>query len=218
MPLLRRELMRHNLPVKKRKCDSQAKISAEILFCDAVTNTELTCLEIENMEKELDEAKKKIEEYKAEFSDLKQKQHLRLSNIQDGHEKVKFYMGFYSCAALMIFFNFLGRGSSKLNYWGSTKFEAKTAKGRKRTLEEFFLVLVRLRLGLFEQDLAYRFALSRCTVSRIINTWIDFIYLQFKQIPLWIPKDLTLLNTPKFFEDKYPFTRVIIDVTVIFVE
>ena len=102
----------------------------------------------------------------------------------------------------MICFNFLGKRSSKLNYWGSTTFEAKTAKGHERILlplEVFFLVLVRLRLGLFEQDLAYRFAVSQSTVSRIINTWINFIYLQFKQIPLWIPKDL---NMPKCFKDK----------------
>lgn len=218
-PPPRRELLRHDLPVKKRKCNSEAE--SEILYCDAQTNTELTWLEIEDMEKELDATKKEIEEYKAECSALKQKQHLRLSNIQEDDEKVRFYTGFPSYAVLMICFNFLGKGSSKLNYWGSTKFEAKTAKGRKRVLlplEEFFLVLVRLRLGLFEQDLAYRFSVSQSTVSRIINTWINFIYLQFKQIPLWIPQDLTLLNMPKCFKDKYPFTRVIIDATEVFVE
>ena len=39
------------------------------------------------------------------------------------------------------------------------------SRGRK-------LVLVRLRLGLFEQDLAYRFGVSQSTISRIIITWI----------------------------------------------
>ena len=54
-------------------------------------------------------------------------------------------------------------------------------------LEECFLVLVCLRLGLFEQDLAYHFAVSQSTVSRIAITWINFLYLQFKQLPLWPP-------------------------------
>ena len=48
---------------------------------------------------------------------------------------------------------FLGDTSSKLNYWGTSSAETKTSKGCKRALpplEEFFLVLVRLRLGLFE--------------------------------------------------------------------
>ena len=75
-----------------------------------------------------------------------------------------------------------------------------------------------LRLGLFEQDLAYSFAVSQSTVSCIINTCINFIYLQLKQIPLWIPWDLTLLNVPQCFKDKYPFTRVIIDATEVFIE
>ena len=79
-------------------------------------------------------------------------------------------------------------------------------------------MLVRLRLGLLEQDLAYHFGVSQSTVSRIINTWINFIYLQLKQIPLWIPRDLTQLNMPRCFKDKYPFTRVIIDATEVFVE
>ena len=221
VPPPRRELVRHDLPVKKRKCDSEVETSSDILYCDAQTNTELTWLEIKDMEEELHATKKEIEEYKAEYSILKQKQHLRLSNIQEDDEKVRFYTGFSSYAALMVCFNFLGKGSSKLNYWGSTMFEDKTDKGRKRALlplEEFFLVLVRLRLGLLEQDLAYRFGVSQSTVSRIINTWINFIYLQLKQIPLWIPRDLTQLNMPRCFKDKYPFTRVIIDATEVYVE
>ena len=215
VPPPRRELVRHDLPAKKRKDDGE--VESKVVYCDAQTNTELTWLEIEDMKKELDATKKELEECNV----LKQKQHLRLSNIQDNDEKVRFYTGFPSYAALMICFNFLGKGSSKLNYWGSTKSDAKTDKDRKRALlplEEFFLVLVRLRLGLLEQDLAYRFAVSQSTVSRIINTWINFIYLQFKQIPLWIPRDLTLLNMPQCFKDKYPFTRVIIDATEVFVE
>ena len=140
VPPPRRELVRHDLPVKKRKCYGEVETSSDILYCDAQTNTELTWLEIEDMEEELHATKKEIEEYKAECSILKQKQHLRLSNVQEDDEKVRFYTGFSSYAALMVCFNFLGKGSSKLNYWGSTMFEAKTDKGRKRALlplEEF---------------------------------------------------------------------------------
>ena len=44
------------------------------------------------------------------------------------------------------------------------------------------------------------------------------MYLQFKQIPLWPPRALTLSNMPKLFKDKYPMTHVIINATEIFVE
>ena len=85
-------------------------------------------------------------------------------------------------------------------------------------MDEFFLLLIRLRLGLFEQDIAYRFDISQSTVSRIIMTWTNLLYHQLKQIPLWPPKALTISNMPKIFLDKYPSTRVIIDATEIFIE
>ena len=97
----------------------------------------------------------------------------------------------------------------------------KSNTGRKRILppmEEFFLVLVRLRLGLLEDDLAYRFGVSQSTVSRIIITWINFLYLQLKQIPLWSPKALVMSYMPKEFKEKYPSTRVVIDATEVFIE
>ena len=85
--------------------------------------------------------------------------------------------------------------------------------------DEFFLVLVRLRLGVMEQDLADRFEISQSTTSRIICTWIYFLYLKFKEIPLWPPRDLVLANMLRQFKEKYPWpsTRVIIDATEIFI-
>ena len=78
--------------------------------------------------------------------------------------------------------------------------------------------MVRLHLGLFEQDIAYRFRVSQSTISRIAITWINLLYLQFKQIPLWPPKALSVSNMPKEFQKKYPSTRVVIDATEIYVE
>lgn len=68
-----------------------------------------------------------------------------------------------------------------------------------------------------EQDLAHRFEVSQSTVSRIINTWINFLYEEFKEIPLWPPKELVIANMPKQFQRMYPSTRVIIDATEIFI-
>lgn len=85
----------------------------------------------------------------------------------------------------------------------------KTNKGRRKILpplEEFFLILIRLCLGLFEQDLAYRFGISQATVSHIMITWMNFMYMQFKQIPLWPPRELILSNMPTLFKEKYPTT------------
>ena len=85
-------------------------------------------------------------------------------------------------------------------------------------LEEFFMTMLRLRAGLFEQDIVNRFQVSQSTVSRIVCTWINFLYLKLKDIPLWPPRELVQLNMPRQFREKYPSTRVIIDATEIFVE
>ena len=79
-----------------------------------------------------------------------------------------------------------------------------------------FLVLLRFRLGLFEKDLANRFNVSTSTVCRICRTWIRFMNLRFKEIPLWPSKELVNLYMPKCFKD--PSTRVIINATEIFVK
>ena len=86
------------------------------------------------------------------------------------------------------------------------------------TTGRVFLVLVRLRLGLFERDLADRFSTSVSTVSRICITWLNFLNLKLKELPLWPGHDLVKFYLPQVFKDLYPDTRVIIDATEIFIE
>ena len=142
-----------------------------------------------------------------------------IENIANDDPLITFYTGFPSYDSLKVCYEYLGPGVNDLKYWGSNNQDI--GHGRKRLLSnfnEFFLVLVRLRLGLFEKDLANRFNISTSTVCRICRTWIRFMYLRFKEIPLWPSRDLVNLYVPKCFKELYPSTRVIIDATEIFVE
>ena len=150
------------------------------------------------------------------------RQKFRLMNMKDDNyvnSQISFYTGFQSYKALEAFYNFLGPATESLCY---SNVVVSTKKKRHHRLlpplEELFLTLVRLRLGLMEQDLAYRFDLSQPTVSRIIITWINFMYLELKKIPLWPPKEIVQANMPKAFKEKYPRTRVIIDATEIYTD
>ncbi|KAM7312561.1 uncharacterized protein ISCGN_009466 [Ixodes scapularis] len=78
---------------------------------------------------------------------------------------------------------------------------------------QFFLLLVRLRLGLFERDLAYRFRVSKATVSKVCITWISYVYLHLGQLHLWLPREAVDDAMPPAFKDRYPTTRVILDAT-----
>ena len=82
-------------------------------------------------------------------------------------------------------------------------------------IEEFFLVLVCLRLGLFERDLA---GILVPTVSHICITWINFLYWKLKKLLLWPKREMVKSYMPRVFKDLYPTTRVVIDATEVFVE
>ena len=78
--------------------------------------------------------------------------------------------------------------------------------------------MCRLRLGLKEVDLSYRFQVAQSTVSRICNTWIAFLFYKFKEIPLWPTRDTVDHHMPTSFRSMYPKTRCIIDATELFIE
>lgn len=69
-----------------------------------------------------------------------------------------------------------------------------------------------------EKDLAFRFGVLQSTVSRIVMTWTNFIFLELKKIPLWPPKEVITGNMPKQFKDKYPSTRVVINATEVYID
>ena len=97
----------------------------------------------------------------------------------------------------------------------------QTFKPRARALQpidELFLVLIRLRLGLLEQDLAHRFNIGIATVSRICITWIKFLDQQLRPLITWPSRAVIDAHMPAQFKEFYPSTRVIIDCTEIFTE
>ena len=148
------------------------------------------------------------------------KQKFRLMSIKDDATQIMFYTGFRSYQAFEAFYRFLGPAADCLCY-SSDKTVSSKKKRRNRSLpptEELFLTLIRLRVGLMEQDLAYRFNVSQSTVSRTIITWINFMYLELKKIPLWPPKEVVQANMPKAFKEKYQRTRVIIDATEVYID
>ena len=85
-------------------------------------------------------------------------------------------------------------------------------------MEQFFMTLLRLQLGLMEQDLAHRFGVSQSTASRVTTTWINLLYLKLKEILIWMKKECVQFAMPQQFKKQYPSTRVTIDATEIYVE
>lgn len=85
-------------------------------------------------------------------------------------------------------------------------------------IDEMFLFLVQLKLGLFEQDLAHRFQIHMSSVSRKVTTWANYLYFILGGQCIWPSKNEIQNNMPEAFHRLYPTTRVILDCTEIFVQ
>ncbi|KAE8743409.1 hypothetical protein FOCC_FOCC010980 [Frankliniella occidentalis] len=56
--------------------------------------------------------------------------------------------------------------------------------------QEFMVMMMRLRLHLLMEDLAYRFNISQPTVSRIITKWLEVMSLRLKSLIIWPEREI----------------------------
>ena len=85
--------------------------------------------------------------------------------------------------------------------------------GRPRSLtkfQEFIVVLMRLRLGLFEGDLAHRFEVSESTISVIVRTWVKFLRSEFEPLIKMPARDVFRFHSRKIFKKLFPKVALII--------
>ena len=149
-------------------------------------------------------------------------------NIQDSDEDVLFFTGLPSASVFYHLFQYLNPDGKRSNvvYHATAQKRAQrqnvdpgnAAQGRPPNLSqinELFLTLVRLRLNLKEHDLARRFEISLSSVSRVLLTWVNYIYLRLGLLPIW-PDHATMEETmPATFKERYPKTTAILDATEI---
>ena len=75
--------------------------------------------------------------------------------------------------------------------------------------------MIRLKVGLFQKDLALRFGLSEATISRVFTSWINLMYIELKD--LCEMPDCESSEKAKQF-GRFPMVRVILDCTEIYTE
>ena len=91
-------------------------------------------------------------------------------------------------------------------------------QSRLSPCDGLLLTLMRLRLNLRMEDLAYRFDIGSSTASDIFSRYIDLIYVHLKFLIKWPSQEVCRANMPQVFKDLYPRTRSIIDCSEIFIE
>ena len=85
-------------------------------------------------------------------------------------------------------------------------------------IDKFFMYLCHFRSGFPERDLAFRFNVSQSSVSRILTTWCNYLYVMLGSLPIWPSRSVIDSTVPECFQNTYPKTRVILDCTEIKVQ
>ena len=101
---------------------------------------------------------------------------LTIEDIEKDDQKLLFYTGIPNSATYNALFDEIQEDATRQ----TARYGASTEKGRPRHLrlvDEFFMVLMRLRLGLLLEDLADRFNTGTSICAMICNRWVDFLYI-----------------------------------------
>ena len=105
--------------------------------------------------------------------------------FKDDDTKVKYYTGLPTYAVLLTSFQFL---EPLILKWTSlTK------------VQQYILVLIRLRLNLAVMDLSYRFNVSQATVCRVFNSMIDLMYARMQPLVRWPSREELWKTMPMEF-------------------
>ena len=149
-----------------------------------------------------------------------------IDRIKADNKLISFYTGFSSFLVFLSCFNFLRRSAEVMRVWKASATTPEDVvrvglkpgpKQKLPLMEQFFLVMVRLRQGLNVVDIADRFKVHPTTVSRIFTTWINLMYFKFQELPVWLSRRAINHLMPPCFKQWFPTTRVIIDCTEFFI-
>ena len=67
--------------------------------------------------------------------------------------------------------------------------------------DQVLMVLIKLRLSLADQDIAYRLGLHQSTVSRNIPKWINIMYIRLQPLVKWPEREDLLMTMPMELEE-----------------
>ena len=179
---------------------------------------------------QLNEMKQQLVNLTTRCDDLEKKS-FSLNRFKNG-KSMGFYTGFADGEIFDALYDFCdpGENGENIRYWHSSSTDQDTTvlsenneylesfpkPGRPRLLhpkEELFITLCRLRQGFPEEHLAHLYGISQATISRIIITWVNLLYLRLKDVPMWPSREMIDKHMPEQFKEKYPSTRIIIDCT-----
>ncbi|XP_041954163.1 uncharacterized protein LOC121713545 [Alosa sapidissima] len=160
-----------------------------------------------------------VKELTTELSQLKVgRVHFNRFGVSD--KDILFYTRFTSRDVFCAFWEAIQPSASMVVYWSKAQKKGQTVAPispsptrRLQLVDEFFLFCCRVAAGLQEKVLADMFQVSVSTVSRVVITWANYLYLLLGTLPIWMSKQQVKDTMPSKFVQYCPDVRVIIDCT-----
>lgn len=155
-----------------------------------------------------------------------------IERFKNSDDDIFFYTGFPNYSTLMAFWEYvkpfaesliswnLARSKSEENFTATFPYfhEVDQERGRSfniDTIDQLWMFLNRIRLGLFERDLAHRYGVSVVTVSDILVTGVNYLYIMLGSLLVWVSNDKIKKYLPEGFKGQYKDIRGIFDCTEI---
>ncbi|KAK7922721.1 hypothetical protein WMY93_009623 [Mugilogobius chulae] len=172
-------------------------------FKDAECQTDLSMLDLTRLEETLNDNTSEMYNLRKKVSDIE----LTPETFNGNDEKTKFYTGLPSFFVLMHIFQLCEPYITVSTLSALSKFE------------QFIMVLMRLRLNLQIQDLAYRFMVSSATVSRICLKIINVLHERLEFLIDWPEREVIQSTMPMSFRKAFGLkVAVILDCFEVFIE
>jgi len=129
--------------------------------------------------------------------------------LENDDEQTNYYTGLTSYALFDKLLDLLSTVSSK---------NPNSSKGKLCIKDQFLLVLMKLRTGATNKDLAYRFGISPGRVSQLFHEWIDVLSRESKQLIAWPNQEMIRKTLPECFKPSYARATCIIDCSEVFIQ
>ena len=148
-----------------------------------------------------DSSKKEIQVFKdARLSE----EILEIEGFKGDDQKILFYTGLNSWSTFSILLDYLQLHLMQ--------------RAALSPFQQVLMTLMRLRLNLSGQNLAYRFIVHPSTVSRMFAQVLQIMYIKLKPLIIWPEREILLKTMPMDFRKYCPKCIVIIDCFEIFLE
>ena len=146
---------------------------------------------------------RKLKETKAANEQKLVELSLSEESFRDNDSKVR---GLPTFTSLMALFNLLAHCVKHGN------------RSKLSRFQQLIVVLIKLRLNLGDQDIAFGFGVNQSTTSRYFSKWINVMYIKMKPLIKWPERDELLKTMPMDFRKDFRQCVTIINCFEVFME